>query len=650
MNSLKNNHPIRLKNVTITEPFWKRYIDLVHQVVIPYQWEALNDRLPDVESSHAIANFKIAAGLEQGEFSGLVFQDSDVAKWLESVGYSLQTQPDPALETMADGVIDIIEKAQREDGYLNTYFTLKEPGKEFTNLKECHELYCAGHMIEAAVAYFEATGKKKLLDVVCRYADLIESKFGTEPGKKRGYPGHQEIELALVKLYHVTGNAKYLKLSKYFIDERGREPYYFELEKKERGDRPHFGDYDRFDRQYAQTHTPVREQDSAVGHAVRAVYMYSAMADIAAETNDAELLKACERLWDNIVWKKLYINGGIGSSAFHEGFTFDYDLPNDTVYAETCASVGLVFFAHRMLQMEPKSVYADVMEQTLYNLLLGSMSQDGKSFFYVNPLEAYPLASGKNPDKRHVKVVRQKWFGCACCPPNLTRLLASIGEYIASENEDSVFLHLYIGGEINCRIKGRDVKLIQETNYPWDGKVGIQLWMPGENAFRLCLRLPGWCRDARLSVNGEPVCIRDKVKDGYIMLDRLWKNADSIQLEFAMDIRRVKCNPEVRSNIGKAAVCRGPLVYCLEQADNGPGLQRISLLKDQDMQLTFDKDLLNGINVISADAEFNDDNWGSDLYRSAAPAHTVQKKVRLIPYFAWANRGPGEMLVWIPEK
>ncbi len=365
MTNLTNLTPIALKNVNIEESFWSRYVELIRDTIIPYQWEVLNDRIPGVTPSHSIKNYRIASGLEQGEFQGMVFQDTDVAKWIEAVAYSIEIKPDPELEKTVDGVIDIIEKVQQPDGYLNTYYTLKEPGKRWTNFRECHELYCAGHMIEAAVAYYEATGKRKLLDIMCRFTDYIDSVIGPEPGKMKAYPGHQEIELALVKLYKVTGNEKYLKLSKYFIDERGKEPYYFDIEAKKRGNVLHYPEFAKFDRKYAQTHLPVRQQTTAEGHAVRAVYMYSAMADIAAETGDTELLEACRRIWNNIVTKRMYITGSIGSTEFGESFTCDYDLPNDINYSETCASIGLMFFAYRMLQIEAKSCYADIMEKAL---------------------------------------------------------------------------------------------------------------------------------------------------------------------------------------------------------------------------------------------------------------------------------------------
>lgn len=363
-----------LRDVRIDSPFWSRYIHLVKNTVIPYQYEAIHDRIPDAEKSFAIQNFRIAAGLEEGEFQGMVFQDSDVAKWLEAVGYSLQAIPDPELSRLADEVIDLVAAAQQPDGYLNTYFTIKEPDKRWTNLAECHELYCAGHMIEAAVAYFDATGKRKLLDVMCKFADYMDTVFGKGADQLRGYDGHQEIELALIKLYKSTGNDRYLQLSKFFIDERGQSPHYLTEEWERRGRKTFFPEMKDFGEDYAQAHMPVRQQQHATGHAVRAVYMYAAMADLAAETGDASLYEACRRLWNSLASKRMYITGAIGSQAFGERFSYDYDLPNDLAYAETCASIGLIFFAERMLRLEPNSQYADVLERALYNTVLAGMS------------------------------------------------------------------------------------------------------------------------------------------------------------------------------------------------------------------------------------------------------------------------------------
>ncbi len=363
----------------VKDRFWKRYIDVVRHEVVPYQWEALHDRIPDAEPSHAIENFRIAAGESDGEFYGMVFQDSDVAKWLEAVAYLLEAERDRDLEKLADDVIELLGRAQQPDGYLNTYYTVKEPGKRWTNLRDNHELYCAGHLIEAAVAYFRATGKRRFLDIMCKYADYIGTVFGRGEGQILGYDGHQEIELALLKLYEVTGNKNYLKLSQYFIDQRGQQPHYFDREKEARGETGAFW-YDGGYR-YHQAHIPVREQKQAVGHAVRALYMYTAMAGLVAKTGDESLKQACQTLWENVTKRQMYITGGVGSSAFGESFTFDFDLPNDTVYAETCASIALVFWARRMLELEMDGKYADVMERALYNGTISGMDLDGKRFF-----------------------------------------------------------------------------------------------------------------------------------------------------------------------------------------------------------------------------------------------------------------------------
>jgi DUF1680 family protein len=420
------SNPLSLDKVQINDPFWNPYINLVKEVVIPYQWEVLNDKVPEAEPSHAIKNLRIAAGLEEGKFYGFFFQDTDLAKWLEAVAYSLQTTPNEELEKLADEAIDLVGMAQQEDGYLNTYFTIEKKDKRWANLEECHELYTAGHFIEAGVAYYQATGKKKLLDIVCKFADYINQVFGPEPEKLHGYDGHQEIELALVRLYKVTGNERYLKLSRYFLDIRGTEPYYFVEEWEKRNKISYWSMKETGSpeerRTYMQTHSPVRNQKEAIGHAVRMVYMLTGMSEVAKESGDEELYEACRTLWQNIITKQMYITGGIGSTSHGEAFSFNYDLPNDTVYAETCASIGLINFAQSMLQIENQQGYADVIERALYNIIIASMSRDGEHFFYVNPLEVWPEASEKSPIRHHVKAVRQKWFGCACCPPNLPRL------------------------------------------------------------------------------------------------------------------------------------------------------------------------------------------------------------------------------------
>ncbi len=652
MDKLKALQPVSLRNIEISDSFWSSCVHLVRDVVIPYQWDALNDRIPDAEPSHAVKNLRIAAGLEEGEFKGWFFQDSDVAKWLEAVGFSLEGHPDPELEATADSIIEIIEKAQRPDGYMDTYFILKEPDKRWKDLCEGHELYCAGHMIEAAVAYGKATGKRKLLGAACRFADHIDSVFGPEPGKIHGYDGHPEIELALVKLYAATGNEKYLKLSRYFIQERGREPNFFITEWREvrKGYSISTSSYvPEPELKYYQAHQSVYEQEVAVGHAVRAVYLYAGMADVARETGDVELLQACRRLWKNIVARQMYITGGIGATHLGEAFTFDYDLPNDTVYSESCASIGLIFFAHRMLQMDADGGYADIIERALYNVVLGSMSKDGRHFFYVNPLEVWPEASGKDPGRYHVKPVRQKWFGCACCPPNIARLLVSLGQYIYSFNEDTVYTHLYIGGAAELEINGEKLRLRQENNYPWDGRVRIKIENTPEKGFKLALRIPGWCRRWTARVNGDDAREEGMPANGYLVLDRSWKAEDEVELDMEMPAELLNANPKVRADAGRAAIRRGPVVYCFEEKDNGSNLSALSIASDSRLSAVFEENIPGGIVTIRASGfRTLEEGWGDELYRPAA-RREVPAELKAVPYFIWGNRGQGEMQVWIRQ-
>ncbi|HOQ74856.1 MAG TPA: glycoside hydrolase family 127 protein [Limnochordia bacterium] len=636
-----------LRQVRIQDRFWKPRQNLVRDVMLPYQYAVMNDEVPGAEPSHALENFRIAAGLAQGEFYGMVFQDSDVYKWLEAAAYILAKEDHPELEKTADQVIDLIAAAQQPDGYLNTYFTVAEPEGRWRNLREEHELYCAGHLIEAAVAYYEATGKGKVLDVACRFADYISQIFGTEQGQKRGYPGHEGLELALVKLYRVTDNRKYLELSKYFVDERGRQPHYFEQEAIARGDRHVTTHGGRWDSRYNQSHLPVREQKEAVGHAVRAMYLYAALADLARYTRDESLHKICEALWEDVVNRKMYITGGIGSSSYGEAFTIPYDLPNDTSYTETCAAIGLVFWASRMLNLDPNGAYADVMETALYNGVLSGMALDGKSFFYVNPLEVWPAAAEHRYDQRHVKTTRRGWFRCACCPPNLARLLASLEQYIFSYHEDSIYLHLYMSSVLNIAGEADGISIEVATGYPWDGQVELTVDVAQPREFTLALRIPGWCQTPSATVNGEQLELAAIMDRGYAKVNRLWQSGDKITLDFPMPVIRLAAHPQVRENAGRVALQRGPLVYCLEEADNGPVLTDIVLPLEPEFQTTFDPELLGGVVTIEAEAYRSADD-DQRLYR---PFSAALRKVRIkaIPYYAWNNRGVGEMLVWIRQ-
>lgn len=641
-----------LEDVRIRDSFWSYYIKLVRDVVVPYQWQALNDQVPGAEPSRAIQNFKIAAGEAEGYFYGMVFQDSDVAKWLEAVGYLLSTQKDPELERMADAVIDLVAKAQHPDGYLNTYYTLKEPGNRWTDLAECHELYCAGHMIEAGVAYYKGTGKRKLLDVAIRLADHIDTVFGAEPGKLRGYDGHQEIELALMKLYETTGDEKYKRLAGFFLEERGRQPHFYDWEYERRGFTHHWRDPGMIkDKAYSQAHKPVKEQDRAIGHAVRFVYMCTGMAHVAGATGDREMLEACKRLWENMVYRQMYITGGIGAQAHGEAFSTDYDLPGDTAYAETCASIGLVFFAHRMLMNEPDSRYADVLDRALFNTVISGIARDGKSFFYVNPLEVYPKACGSNHNYNHVKTVRQGWFGCACCPPNIARLLASLGQYLYTFRDQTVYTHLYVGGEAGLTLKGSRIVIRQETDYPWDGRIRMSIDTDRDTEFTLALRIPDWCSRPELSVNGTMHPVDGNVMNGYVEIRRAWRAGDTVELNLPMEILRMKGHPLIRQTAGKVALQRGPLVYCLEEPDNGPGLHHLALPADASLSVAWVPNVLGGIPVIEGTGVRRKlENWGHSLYQPDAKVEAEPARLKFIPYFAWANRGEGEMQVWVNEE
>lgn len=641
--------------INVTDGFWNSYIDLLKEVVMPYQWDALNDNIPDAEKSYAVKNMKIAAGLEQGEFRGFVFQDSDLYKWIEAAGYILAKERDDELEAKVDEIVGYMEKAQQPDGYLDSYFIINGMDKRFTNLKDCHELYCMGHLIEAAVAYYDATGKRAILDIACRFADLAYETFGDSTDKLKGYPGHQVAEMALVKLYNTTGEAKYIELAEFFINQRGKEPNYFieEWEKREEKSFWDSNDKKKPNVEYNQAHKPVREQTKATGHAVRAVYMYAGMAGVAREKGDKSLFDACRVLFDNIVNKQMYITGGIGQTRIGEAFTFDYDLPNNTVYAETCASIGLIFFAYEMFLSHKDSIYTDTIETALYNTVIGGMARDGKHFFYVNPLEVWPAASEKNPDQSAVKPIRQKWFGCSCCPPNVARLLASLEKYIYTKTEDSIYVNLYIGSSGAFDIGGKTLTVTQTTDYPWGDFAEIAV---GTNTDYvdgiIAVRIPAWCENATVFVNGEE--FTDKPDKGYVYIKRAWRGGDRITVNIPMDIRFMKSNTNVRANAGKVAVTRGPLVYCAEEGDNSANIAALSIIPGGSCEYCFDKELLGGVGVILAEGTRDVDNnpWlyhEVKLGNGESSEKSSDIKIKLIPYFAWGNRGENEMSVWIRQ-
>lgn len=635
-----------LQKVSLAQGFWAARQAVNREKTIPAIYSYL-------ESTGRLAAFDLNPNQQppkQGKVVRMFF-DSDSGKWLEAVAYSLMKQPDPALEALADDLIDRMEKAQQPDGYLNTYFTVMETEYRWRNLRDWHEMYNAGHMIEGAVAYYQATGKRKVLDIMIRFADLIDSLFGPEDGKKRGYPGHPELELALVRLYEATNEPRYLKLAKFFIDERGQEPHYFDLESADRGEDP--ADFWAQTYHYCQAHAPLREQTEATGHAVRACYLYAGLADVARETGDEELAATARRLWDDLTEHQMYIIGSLGPARTNEGFTFAYDLPNETAYAETCAAIALVFFAQRMFHLEQDARYIDIMERALYNGIISGVSYEGTHFFYANPLAAYPKVSPNDPwsaTKSDPHYRRQEWFYCPCCPPNLARLVASIGAYFYEVAGDTLYVNLYDSSESEIDINGQTIQIMQQTGYPWDGDIAITVNTDAPAAFELALRIPGWCRHFELSVNGEIVAVQPQ--RGYARISREWANGDTVCLSLAMPAERIAPHPLIRQNAGCVALQRGPVIYCIEGVDNGEQLTNVVLPRESELKVQ-DDSLFGGIPVITGDAlRIEPANWGGGLYQPQAVLEYAPTRftLRAIPYSLWANREPGEMRVWIRES
>ncbi len=562
-----------------------------------------------------------------------MFWDSDVAKVIETAAYALYRKPNADLEAKTDAIIDMFARLQQSDGYLNSWFIRMQPGKRWSNLRDCHELYCAGHLIEGAVAYFHATGKRKLLDVMCRYVDHIATVFGPEAGQKRGYCGHEEIELALVRLGRATGEQRYLDLARYFVDERGRQPHYFDLEAAERGADPKQFRHKTYE--YNQSHLPVREQPRVIGHAVRAMYLYAGMADVATEFGDDTLTHALTGLWKDLTTKQMYVTGGIGPAASNEGFTDYYDLPNESAYAETCASVGLAMWASRMLGRRPDRLYADIMEQALYNGALSGMAVDGAKFFYDNPLESRGA--------HH----RWTWHRCPCCPPNIARTVASIGSYMVGVSADEVAVHLYGESVARLKVGATRLTLTQQTRYPWDGRVTLTVGLDRPATFGLALRVPGWCDDATLSINGEAV--RLDLDRGYYRLNREWRDGTTIVLDLPMAVRALRAHPDVTADVGRVALARGPLIYCAEEVDNAPGLNAL-IVAGTVAARTDTMPSLNGAVAIDLPAHRERwADWDGKLY-DAQPSVLEDTTVRLVPYHLWDNRQPGQMLVWMRAR
>lgn len=640
---------ISLNKIKIKDNFWNKYIKLVDEVLLPYQWDILNDRLEDVETSHCIKNFKIAAKEAEGEFKGAVFQDTDIAKWLEAAAYTLAATKDEALKKIADETIQLIGKAQQEDGYINTYFTIKAPNLRWTNLKEGHELYTAGHLIEAAVAYYEATGEESFLNIVKKFADLLCNQFGTEENKCHGYPGHQEIELALIRLYEVTKEKKYLELAKYFIDARGQGENYFLKEEKNPLYRRIFPEFEHYDTKYSQSHLPVREQNTAEGHAVRAVYMYCAMADLAWYYKDKELMSACEAIWNNITQKRMYITGGIGSSGILERFTTDYDLPNDCNYSETCASIGLALFGKRMGEITRNAKYFDIVEKSLYNTILAGIAMDGKSFFYVNPLEVWPDNCMERTSKEHVKPIRQTWFGVACCPPNVARTLASLGQYIYFTADNTLYTNLYISNETVIELAGGTIEAAMNSDFTNSGNISISFVKNNiKETVYAAFRIPSYVDTYRLVLEDNEDYVYH-VEQGYLKFE-LKKEKIDIKLQFQVPARFVRANPNVRADIGKVAIMKGPIVYCLEEIDNGTNLPAVFVNAKQEIKESFEREFLGGMTVLHLTGrKLVAANWIKTELYSEKEVQFEEIELKAVPYHCWGNRKAGEMLVWLKE-
>jgi len=596
--------------VKVQDEFWAPRIRTNREKSLPHNFKYC-------EQTGRISNFAKAAGLMEGKFEGIYFNDSDVYKVLQGASYSLADRADPVLEKTVDEVIAKIAAAQQENGYLNTYYALVEPDKKWTDLRRKHELYCAGHLFEAAVAHYRATGKRTLLDVATRFADRIDEIFG--PEKRCDVPGHEEIELALVKLYQVTGERRYMDLARFFLDARGDDSR-----------REVYGEY-------CQDHVPVRQQSEIVGHAVRAMYLYAGVADVAAYTGDQEMIDAMRRLWEDVVLRKMYITGGIGARHSGESFGAAYELPNESAYCETCAAIGLALWSHRLNLMHGDAQYADVLERVLYNGILSGIALDGEHFFYVNP-----LASGGG---HH----RQEFFGCACCPTNVVRTVPSVPGYVYAQGQRGFFVNLYVAGAGRVTTpRGHTVEIEQRTRYPWDGNVRITLRLSDDPAevgwFQLNLRIPGWCDNPKVELNGKLMDPesdkRFNVVNGYAQFCRYWNRgdgvrrqkgaADVIELDLPMPVRRIEAHPRVQADAGRVAIQRGPIVYCFEEVDNPGGVRNIILARDPQFEAEHRPDLLGGVTVVKCV-----DRGG--------------RRLTAVPYYAWDHRAPGEMAVWVRQ-
>ena len=599
--------PVPISTVKMEDGFWEPRLRLMRDVTLPSQYDI-------IEETGRLDNFRRASGKIEGDFKGAYFNDSDVYKWLEGVCLALAYHRDPNLESLADKTIAEIAAAQDEDGYLDTFFTFERKEERWENLRDMHELYCAGHLFHAAVAHHRATGKRTLLNVAVRLADHLCSVFG--PEGRPGTPGHPEPEMALVELYRETGEIRYLELARFFLDQRGRgviggSPYHID-------------------------HRPFRELEEVVGHAVRSLYLNGGATDIYMETGDETVMAALERLWRNMAERRMYVTGGVGARHSGEAFGDDYELPNLRAYAETCAAVANVFWNWRMLLAKAEARFADLVELALYNGALSGISLDGKGYFYVNPLS----------DRGRTR--RQPWFDCACCPTNIVRLIGYVPGYIYTTSEEGIWVHLYASNTAEVVLKGKKIRITQRTDYPWEGDVEVRIEPEDEEEFSLFLRIPGWCEGADISVGGE---VASGVGPGYFEVRRRWRKGDRVELSMPMRPELLTSHPWVESNTGKVAIRRGPIVYCLEQADNpAADVWDIEVNPDAPLRAEFRSDLLGGVVVVEGEAMARDTGvWKGKLYQplKAASASRRPAKFVAIPYYAWANREPGPMAVWV---
>lgn len=615
--------PVNIQNVKLTDSFWLPIIKRVQEITIAYAIQKCNEE-------GRFENFLIAGKQKTGEVRGqMPFDDTDVYKIIEGASNTLISAPNPKLDRVLDSLIAIVKIGQEKDGYLTTWRTInpaKPPapwvpvieGKRWESLQISHECYNSGHLIEAAVVHYEATGKRNFLDIAIKNADLLVKTFGDKPGQVKGVPGHQIVETGLIKLYQITGKEAYLKLAKYFLDNRGN-PNNHKL----------YGEY-------AQDHIPVVQQNEVVGHAVRAIYMYAGMTDIAAITKDKAYTEAVNNLWNNMVSKKMYITGGIGSRHDGEAFGANYELPNLTAYNETCAAIGDVYWNHRLHNLTGKSQYFDVIERTMYNGLISGISLDGKEFFYPNALESDGVFKSNRGS-----CTRQAWFDCSCCPTNLIRFVPSIPGLIYSKSKDAIYVNLYASNNASFTLGKTDLQISQQTGYPWNGKVAISVNPKKESQFTIKLRVPGWARNevlpgdlysykkastqkATINLNGETLAIQPEA--GYFKITRNWKKGDKIQLNFPMEVQEVETNAKVETNKNKVSLEYGPIVYAVEEIDNKMNFDKIEVASGDTFKVKKEASLLQGVNVIE------------------------NSKFKAIPYYSWSNRGVGKMKVWLDYK